>query len=147
MRKAISERRDRLFLKLRQHIIKNRFYVTQCYHCQRFGHVAGSIYCPNKGKSAVCVFCTGDHDTRQCKAKHDNDIGKMKCANYEQSGGKEDKRHAKTHPASSGLCPFYVNARARLMETTSDVTSAEKNVYLTRAWDNLRTKRLGRLVR
>ena len=71
----------------------------------------------------------------------------MKCANYEQSGGKEDKRHAKTHPASSGLCPFYVNARARLMETTSDVTSAEKNVYLTRAWDNLRTKRLGRLVR
>ena len=81
VRKAISERRDRLFLKLRQHIVKNRFYVTQCYHCQRFGHVAGSIYCPNKGKSAVCVFCTGEHDTRQCKAKHDNDIGKIKCAN------------------------------------------------------------------
>ena len=27
VRKAISERRDRLFLKLRQHIVKNRFYV------------------------------------------------------------------------------------------------------------------------
>eukprot|EP00116_Pleurobrachia_bachei_P012335 sb/3472597/ len=27
------------------------------------------------------------------------------------------------------------------------ISSAEKNVYLTRAWDDLRTKRLGRLVR
>jgi len=146
VRKAISERKDRLFLKLRQHVVKNRFYVTQCYHCQRFGHVAGSIYCPNKDKSAVCAFCTGDHDTRQCKAKHDNDVGKMKCANCDQSG-KEDKRHAKTHPASSGLCPFYINARARLMETTSGITSEEKNVYLTRAWEDLRTKRFGRLAR
>ena len=144
VRKAIAEKKDRLFLKLRQHIVKNRFYVTQCYHCQRFGHVAGSIYCPNKDKAAVCSFCTGDHDTRQCPAKQNNDISKMKCVNCENSGSKEDKRHAKSHPASSGLCPFFVNAKAKLMETTSGVAVEEKNGYLTRAREDLRRKRLGR---
>ena len=146
VRKVIAERKDRLFLKLRQHMVKNRFYVTQCYHCQRFGHVAGSIYCPNKDKEAVCSFCSGEHDTRQCPAKKNNDISKMKCANCDHSGSKEDKRHAKSHPASSNLCPFYVNAKARLMDTTSGVAAEEKNVYLTRAREDLRRKRLGRLA-
>jgi hypothetical protein len=146
VRKAISDRRDKLFLKLRQHSVRNRFYVTQCFHCQRFGHVAGSIYCPNKDKSAVCAFCTGDHDTRSCQAKKDNVLSKMKCVNCDHGGSREDKRHAQSHPASSSMCPFYVNAKGRLMESTSGVTKQEKNMYLTRAWEDLRGKRLGGLV-
>ena len=145
VRKVIAERKDKLFLKLRQHSVRNRFYVTQCFHCQRFGHVAGSVYCPNKDKSAVCAFCTGDHDTRSCQAKKENTVNRMKCVNCEQGGSKEDKRHARSHPASSSMCPFYINAKARLMETTSGVTKEEKNVYQTRAWEDLRGKRLGRL--
>jgi hypothetical protein len=145
VRKAISERNDKLFLKLRQHFVRNRFYVTQCFHCQRYGHVAGSIYCPNKDKSAVCAFCTGNHDTRTCQAKKDNTVSSMKCINCEHGGSKEDKRHAKSHPASSSMCPFYINAKARLMESTSGVTKEEKNFYQTRAWEDLRGKRLGRL--
>ena len=146
VRKAISERKDKLFLKLRQHSVRNRFYVTQCFHCQRFGHVAGSIYCPNKDKSAVCAFCTGDHDTRSCQAKKDNVLSRMKCVNCDHGGSKEDKRHAQSHPASSSMCPFYINAKGRLMESTSGVTKEEKNMYLTRAWEDLRGKRLGRLA-
>ena len=145
IRKVIAERKDKLFLKLRQHSVRNRFYVTQCFHCQRFGHVAGSIYCPNKDKSAVCAFCTGDHDTRTCQAKKDNTVSRMKCVNCDHGGSREDKRHAKSHPASSSMCPFYINAKARLMESTSGVTKQEKNVYQTRAWEDLRGKRLGRL--
>ena len=94
----------------------------------------------------MCSFCSGEHDTRQCPAKKKNDISKMKCANCDHSGSKEDKRHAKSHPASSNLCPFYVNAKARLMDTTSGVAAEEKNVYLTRAREDLRRKRLGRLA-
>jgi hypothetical protein len=145
VRKVISDRRDKLFLKLRQHPVRNRFYVTQCFHCQRYGHVAGSVYCPNKDKSAVCAFCTGDHDTRTCQAKKDNTVSSMKCVNCDHGGSREDKRHARSHPASSSMCPFYINAKARLMESTSGVTKEEKNVYQTRAWEDLRGKRLGRL--
>ena len=143
IRKIIADNRDRIFLKLRQHIVKDRFYVTQCFHCQRYGHVAGSVYCPNKDKSPICAFCTGDHDTRQCKAKNDNELGRMKCVNCDVGGSKEDRRYAKSHPASSFLCPHYVTAKGRLMENTSGVTKERKNGYLTRAWEDLKVKRRG----
>jgi hypothetical protein len=143
IRAMLADNRDRIFLKLRQHIVKDRFYVTQCFHCQRYGHVAGSVYCPNKDKCPTCAFCSGDHDTRQCKAKNDNDLGRMKCVNCDVGGSKEDKRYAKSHPASSNLCPHYVNARGRLMENTSGVTKERKNSYLTRAWEDLKVKRRG----
>ena len=143
IRQAITDNGERMFLKLRQHTVKNRFYVTQCYHCQRYGHVAGSVYCPNKDKPATCAFCGCDHDTRHCQAKKNSDLGKMKCVNCEGGGSKEDRRHAKTHPASSSLCPSYVSARARLMGSTFGVTMEQKNVYLTRAWEDLKLKRRG----
>ena len=146
IRQAIKDNGDRLFLKLRQHTVKNRFYVTQCFHCQRYGHVAGSVYCPNKDKAATCAFCAGDHDTRSCQAKKNSDLGRMKCVNCEGGGSKEDRRHAKSHPASSSLCPSYVAARARLMGATSGVTIEQKNAYLTRAWEDLKLKRRGGLV-
>ena len=146
IRTMIADNRDRIFLKLRQHIVKDRFYVTQCFHCQRYGHVAGSVYCPNKDRSPTCAFCSGDHDTRQCRAKNDNDLGRMKCVNCDVGGSKEDKKYAKSHPASSNLCPHYVNARGRLMENTSGVTKERKNSYLTRAWEDLKIKRRGGLV-
>ena len=143
IRQAIADNGERLFLKLRQHTVKNRFYVTQCFHCQRYGHVAGSVYCPNKDKAATCAFCAGGHDTRHCQAKKNSDLGKMKCVNCDGGGSKEDKRHAKSHPASSSLCPSYVSARARLMGSTSGVTAEQKNAYLTRAWEELKVKRRG----
>ena len=143
IRQVITDNGERLFLKLRQHAVRNRFYVTQCFHCQRYGHVAGSIYCPNKDKTATCAFCAGGHDTRHCQAKKNSDLAKMKCVNCEVGGSKEDRRFAKSHPASSSLCPSYVSARARLMGSTSGVTPEQKNAYLTRAWEELRVKRRG----
>ena len=68
---------------------------------------------------------------------------KMKSVNCEGGGSKEDRRHAKTHPASSSLCPSYVSARARLMGSTFGVTMEQKNAYLTRAWEDLKLKRRG----
>ena len=146
IRTAISNNRDRIFLKLRQYIVKDRFYVTQCFHCQRFGHTSGSVYCPNKDKCPTCAFCAGDHDTRQCKAKKGNDLTRMKCVNCDVGGSKEDKKFAKSHPASGNLCPHYVNARGRLMENTSGVSKERKNEYLTRAWEELKVKRRGVLA-
>ena len=143
IRQAITDNGERMFLKLRQHTVKNRFYVTQCFHCQRYGHVAGSVYCPNKDKAATCAFCAGEHDTRHCQAKKNSDLGKMKCVNCEAGGSKEDRRYAKSHPASSSLCPSYVSARARLMGSTCGVSVEQKNAYLTRAWEDLKQKRRG----
>ena len=71
----------------------------------------------------------------------------MKCVNCDVGGSREDKKFAKSHPASSNLCPLYINARGKLMETTSGVTKDQKNLYTTRAWEDLKMKRYGGLVR
>ena len=145
IRRLLSSSGDRLNLGLRQHFVKNRYHVIQCYHCQGFGHMAGSVYCPQKD-DPVCCFCAGTHQTKDCRAKKNNETGKVKCVNCEIGGSREDKKYAKTHTASSMWCPSYINERARLMERTSCVSKEEKNVYWTRTKEELLRKRLGRLV-
>ena len=143
IRRVIASNKDKVFLRLRQHSVRDRFHVIQCFHCQEYGHVAGSIRCSKKDDSAVCAFCSGRHETRECNNKKRNDVGRMVCVNCNNSGSREDKRYAKTHMASSALCPYYINERGRLMDRTSGVTKEEKNGYRTRAMEDLRTKRLG----
>ena len=144
IRRLLSNNGDRINLGLRQHVVKNRYHVIQCYHCQGFGHIAGSPYCPQKD-TPVCCFCAGTHQTQDCRAKKSNDTGKMKCVNCAVGGSREDKKYARTHTASSMWCPSYINERARLMERTSCVSKEEKNLYWTRTKDELHRKRLGRL--
>ena len=55
-------------------IIKDRFWVTQCPHCQRFSHFATK--CPSKKEALVCVYCTGHHKSSDCPDKSN-----PKCAN------------------------------------------------------------------
>jgi hypothetical protein len=143
IRRIISSNKDKVFLKLRQHTVRDRFHVVQCFHCQEFGHVAGSMRCSKKDSSAVCAFCAGNHETRQCQEKRKNDVGKLRCINCHSSGSREDRRHSKTHLASSTLCPFYINERGKLMDRTAGVSKETKNVYRTRAMEELRIKRLG----
>lgn len=147
IRKCILNKKDKIFLRLRQHFVRDRFHAIQCFHCQEFGHVASSLRCSRKDGPPVCAFCSGEHETRQCDHKKRNDMSKMMCVNCHCSSNKEDKRHSKSHLASSTLCPFYVNERAKLMERTAGVTKESKNVYRTRAMEELRQKRLGGLVR
>ena len=143
IRRIISSNKDKIFLKLRQHSVRDRFHVVQCFHCQEFGHVAGSMRCSKKDSPAVCAFCAGEHETRQCQEKRKNDVAKLRCINCHGSGSREDRRHSKTHLASSTLCPFYINERGKLMDRTAGVSKETKNVYRTRAMEELRIKRLG----
>ena len=147
IRRIIASNRDKIFLKLKQHSVKDRFHVVQCFHCQEFGHVAGSMRCSKKDSAAVCAFCAGEHETRQCQEKRKNNVGKLKCTNCHGSGSREDRRHSKTHLASSTLCPFYINERGKLMDRTAGISKETKNVYRTRAMEELRIKRLGGLGR
>lgn len=105
------------------------------------------LQCSRKDGPPVCAFCSGEHETRQCDHKRRNDMTKMMCVNCNGSSSREDKRHSKSHLASSTLCPFYVNERTKLMERTSGVTKESKNMYRTRAMEELRLRRSGGLVR
>ena len=145
IRNVIAQKGDKVFLKLRQYSVRDRYHVVQCFHCQEFGHVAGSIRCTKKDGEAVCAFCAGDHETRSCGHKKRNDTGKLNCANCQRSNNREDRRHARSHLSSSTLCPFYINERTKLMERTSGVKKESKNGYRTRAMEELKRRRLGGL--
>ena len=146
IRNVIAQKGDKVFLKLRQYWVRDRYHVVQCFHCQEFGHVAGSIRCTKKDGAAVCAFCAGDHETRSCGHKKRNDTGKLNCVNCQKSNSREDRRHSRSHLASSTLCPFYINERTKLMERTSGVKKESKNGYRTRAMEELKRRRSGGLV-
>ena len=145
IRNVIAQNGDKVFLKLRQYWIRDRYHVVQCFHCQEFGHVAGSARCTKKDGDAVCAFCAGDHETRSCGHKTRNDTRKLNCVNCQKSSSREDRRHSRSHLASSTLCPFYIHERTKLMEKTSGVKKEAKNGYRTRAMEELRRRRLGGL--
>ena len=53
--------------------------LTQCFHCQAYGHVARA--CKNMTK---CAHCAGEHSTQDCR-RADNRT-KVRCANCRQQG-------------------------------------------------------------
>ena len=64
IRKAVNETGGYVYLGLSRCRAYDRFWVTQCFHCQRFGHIATK--CPSKKEAPVCVYCAGHHKSSDC---------------------------------------------------------------------------------
>ena len=108
IRSTIVLNGGRVFLGLQSCHAYDRFWATQCHHCQRFGHVAER--CPNKDSPSVCCFCSGSHESRRCP---DRTI--LKWTNCLS----EDKPREKWHHSASSLdCPVMRSERRRVIENT-----------------------------
>lgn len=142
IRESIRQNNDCVHLDLGVHYVKDRIHVIQCYHCQEFGHMAGSKYCKTKDKDPVCFYCAGSHSSKECNNKKDKKVKKIRCYNCVNSKNRSERVAASTHKASDTLCPFYVRAHERVMSRTAGCDQA-KNVYLQKVQE-LRT-RLGRV--
>ena len=56
IRKAVNKTGVYVYLGLSRCRAYDRFWVTQCFHCQRFGHIATK--CPLKKRSpSLCLLC------------------------------------------------------------------------------------------
>ena len=76
----------------------------QCFHCQRYQHVAAS--CPDKNRPPICGNCCGFHKSKECNTLVKN----AKCINC--------MRHKKNdvfHTARSSKCPFFVQNKKTLL--------------------------------
>ena len=129
IREVIRQNGDQVHLALGCHRVRDRIHVIQCYHCQEFGHMAGTAYCKNKDKDPVCFYCAGKHRSRDCNCRKERKVTKIRCHNCAKSRNSTDKATANTHKASDTLCPFYIRERARIMSRTAGCEQA-KNVYL-----------------
>jgi hypothetical protein len=142
VRESIRQNRDYVHIDLREHHVTDRIHVIQCYHCQEFGHMANSLYCKAKDKDPTCFFCAGNHKSKDCRNKSENNVNKIKCSNCAKSSKHSEKNSAKTHKASDNLCPSYVRERTGIMNRTAGCESS-KNWYLQKTKE---TKlRLGRV--
>ena len=67
----------------------NRCRRRQCYHCQRYGHLA-----PGCRNPTTCAYCAGNHDIKTCDRKGDKTA--VKCAACNETG----------HTAWDRSCPL-----------------------------------------
>ena len=74
----VQKLKFQLYIDFNRCKVTDRFHVTQCYGCQKFGHTRNP--CPSKQNgSLVCRYCTSDHESKNCP--HKGDHGQYKCAN------------------------------------------------------------------
>ena len=64
VRNAIARSGNRVFYGLTSCRAFDRFWATQCCHCQKFGHTKER--CPTKNTSPACGFCADPHTSLNC---------------------------------------------------------------------------------
>ena len=108
IRAAILRQECHVFVGLNRCRAYDRFWVTQCFHCQQFGHMASG--CPKKDEQPTCSFCAGRHESRSC-----TDKSSPCCSNCSSVGG----GGGGSHFASSKDCPIMASQRQKLIERTN----------------------------
>ena len=91
----------------------DRFWITQCYHCLKFGHIAAR--CGRKDKDPICGHCSQNHETRRCSNKES-----VRCANCSDARIPHEQLN---HSALSRNCPAFAAQRRILMSNTDFVSS------------------------
>jgi hypothetical protein len=124
IRSAILEKQyGSIYMEGQGYEVTDRFSVKECYHCQLLGHI--STDCPKlkDKKPATCMYCMGQHNSRDCTQKKQYDA--HCCARCLASTDPNESVNYRTHNAGDPTCPILARERSRLAAMT-DFTS--KNV-------------------
>ena len=112
---AVACNGNRVFHGLTSCHAFDRFWATQCHHCQKFGHTKDR--CPAKNTSLACSFCAGPHSSLKCPDKR-----VLKCVNCSSLGSPAERCH---HFATSLDCPVMISERNKVTANT-DFGSSKK---------------------
>ena len=91
----------------------DRFFVSQCYHCQGFQHFANT--CPEKNNPPTCGRCSLSHLTKDCSRNTE------KCVNCVKMGSRKNINHC----SFSNTCPQLIHEQNIIMRRTD--FDGEKN--------------------
>lgn len=99
-----------LYIDFRRCQVSDRLHVTQCYQCQKFGHIKSTC----SSAQPICRYCTEHHETKTCP--HKGDLSKYKCANC---GGNHTSTYIK--------CPILQKQAQSLINRTQGMETYVKN--------------------
>ena len=134
IKEVIKGMNNRIYLGLQLLNVRDHIHLAQCYHCQDFGHYAGSIYCKSKEGNSTCFYCAStEHNSANCKNKKNTE--KHRCVNCTRDG-----RQHTHHKATDQLCPAVIKETLRTYSRTDGMDTESKNSYL-RMIEKLRQKR------
>ena len=113
IREILRKNGNEVRLEWEKYQIEDSYYVTRCYHCQGFGHVAEKCY--HKNKEYTCNLCaeryTDEHEN--CRAFEDENYA---CCTNCKKENKKDTWHYATDP----LCPVFQKQIEWLKNITDD---------------------------
>ncbi len=113
IRKSILDQNGYVYVGLSRCKAYDRYWVTQCYHCLKFGHLATD--CSRRASPPVCGFCAGEHESRTC-----TDKSSPCCTNCSALA---DVSHSVHHFASSMECPIMISQRKKVMDNTAQIST------------------------
>ena len=109
-----------IYLGNHRYNVDDHFHTTQCYHCQLVGHTSVDCNDVKTGKPPVCMYCAGNHRSKNCTTKRNKDT--HCCARCLASKHGDDAEKSRTHNAGSLDCPVLKRETIRLASNT-DYTS------------------------
>ena len=112
-----------VFVGMQSHRAKDHVHVIQCYACQKYGHKQGSQHCQIRVGHHHCLYCSGDHRSKDCPVKADK--SKYKCLNCANSKNKQYQENS-CHTSTSNSCPFVIKEKEATLRRTAFVQA--KNV-------------------
>lgn len=112
IRDVIINQEGYIYLGRGRYRVHDRVWVTRCYHCQGYNHLASN--CRLKDQPPRCSFCAGEHESRSCTQRNS-----PKCVNCNalSDGAPSD------HYASSAECPLIKAQKKRIIENTNYLSS------------------------
>ena len=107
-----------IFLDFSRCKVYDRFWVTQCYHCQRFGHLTSACHKKRDAVPPTCKYCAGSHNSSECSNKES-----PKCANCKNN---KDSLNS-DHFSFNETCPIFMSHKQKLIDATVTVSTHSKN--------------------
>ena len=129
IRKVIQEKSNKVHIGLTICNVEDQFHLIQCFHCQAYGHKAGSPHCQRKTEKPTCLYCAKDHKSFDCTIKKQKD--QHSCANCMKSNEKHMKSNTKNHSSTDPLCPYVIMETKKVMSRTLGAEDS-KNEYIKR---------------